>query len=56
MCRSGEVGDAQPLEHLGDLGFSVRVARAAAGRLRDMRTHSATVTGKFQLTVSSWGT
>ena len=58
MWRSAEVGDAEPLEHVGDLGALGLAWRAApaGGPVRDMSTHSLTVTGKFQLTVSSCGT
>ena len=52
-----EVADAEPVEHIGD----ARAARpgwstASAGRCgRAISTASATVTGKFQLTVSTCG-
>ena len=58
MWRPAEVADAEPLEHVGDLAPLGRAAptAAAARAVRAISTHSATVTGKFQLTVSTCGT
>ena len=54
----GEVADAEALEHVVDLGLLGRDCATAARRprVRAISTHSPTVTGKFQLTVSTCGT
>ncbi len=54
----GQLGDAEALEHVA--ATSARSAALAQGTrrpaVRDISTHSKTVTGKFQFTVSSCGT
>ena len=52
----GEVADAEALEHRRHLAALGRSATAQAPGGRAISTHSATVTGKFQLTVSTCGT
>ena len=57
MCRQQAI-DPEPLEHLLDVeSRSVRLAQGSCLRVvLAISTHSKTVTGKFQFTVSSCGT
>ena len=54
----GEVADAEPVEDVGDAPPLARSSSTASRRpvREDISTVSATVTGKFQLIVSTCGT